>query len=80
MAQTLSISETLRRGIADSGMSLCRLADLADVDDARLSRFMRQERGLSLATVDRVCRVLGLRLVPEGKATKAKSRKKRVTR
>lgn len=67
MARTPTISETLRRQISDSGLSLVRLGKLSGTDDARLSRFMRQERGLSLVTVDKLCRVLGLRLLPEAR-------------
>jgi len=43
--------------------TLNRLAGRTGVDRARLSRFVRGERGLSLTAVDELCLALGLRLV-----------------
>jgi len=60
--RTKVVSEQLRRAIRDSGESLCRIAAACGVDDGALSRFMRKERGLTLKSVDALCKHLGLEL------------------
>ena len=57
-----SVSDQLRQAIAGSGISLRQDARESGVNDAQLSRFMRNERGLTTATVDRLCEYLGLEL------------------
>jgi hypothetical protein len=57
------LSDQIRRVIRDSTMSRYRLAFESRVDQAALSRFVRGKAGLSLAAVDRVGLVLGLRIV-----------------
>lgn len=57
-----SISRQLRQAIRDSGESLLHIAGQTGVDDGALSRFMRAERGLTLKSVDRLCKYLGLEL------------------
>jgi hypothetical protein len=54
-----SISATLRAAIA--GQSY-RVATLAKVDAGIVRRFELGKRGLSIESVDRLCRALGLRL------------------
>ena len=61
-AAKTTISQQLRQAIASSGLSLCQVARECGVNDAQLSRFMRDERGLTTATVDRLCEYLGLEL------------------
>ena len=56
------VSEQLRQAILDSGESYCRIAHGCGVNDGQLSRFMRGERGLTTATLDRLCAYLGLEL------------------
>ena len=57
-----ALSEQLRRAIRDSEESLCHIARQCSVDDGALSRFMRKERGLTLKTVDALCKYLRLEL------------------
>ena len=80
MAQPSTVSDTLRKHIAESGLSLVRLGQLSGVDDGRLSRFMRRERGLTVDAVDRLCKVLGLRLVPERKGAGTRPTRRKVKR
>jgi len=46
-----------------SGQSTYRLERETGVSNAALSRFLRQNRGLTLETVDKLAKYLGLRLV-----------------
>ncbi len=59
-----AVSAELRRAIRDSGQSLCQISAACGVDDGALSRFMRKRRGLTLRSVDALCRHLGLELRP----------------
>jgi hypothetical protein len=56
------MSDQLRERIVDSGRSLYELGRSAGVAPSVLSRFLRGERGLSLVSVDKLCRALGLNL------------------
>jgi len=67
---TLTVTETLRKAIADSGLSGREVARRAGVDDRLIARFIKGERSLRGTTIDAVCSALGLRL------TKAKDRHK----
>jgi transcriptional regulator with XRE-family HTH domain len=60
------VEEQLREAIAGCGLSLYQLSEAAGVDRGMLSRFLRQERTLTLAVVARVCKALGLSLVKKG--------------
>ncbi len=64
-------SEVLRDVIRRSDRSLNDIAKGAEIDTGILSRFMRNERGMTLRTMDAVCRVLGVecRLVKPRKRT-----------
>ncbi len=67
----------LREAIQKSGLSLTKLAEMADTSDSQLSRFMRGERGLTIDVAGRVCEALGLHLVAgEGASTPAPKRRK----
>jgi transcriptional regulator with XRE-family HTH domain len=61
------VSEALRQAIRDSGQSLHAISRVTGVDDSVLSRFMRADRGLNLASVDRLAAYLGLALTRKGK-------------
>lgn len=52
----------LRDAVRTSGLSLYRLSLDADIGQDQLSRFMREERGLSLETAGRLAVHLGLSL------------------
>jgi transcriptional regulator with XRE-family HTH domain len=56
------LTEQLRRAIAGCGQSLNQLATAAGVHRAQLSRFMREERTLTLRAAAKLCGCLGLRL------------------
>ena len=60
--QRKTISEQLRRAIRARGQSLCQIAEGCGIDDARLSRFMRGQRGMTTKTLDRLCAYLRLEL------------------
>jgi transcriptional regulator with XRE-family HTH domain len=56
-------SEQLRRAIEECGTSRYALARSVGVSDSALSRFMSGERGLTLATLDKLADALGLEIV-----------------
>lgn len=72
MAKTQTVSEQLRAAIRESDETMLALATAAEIDRASMSRFMSGQRGLRLDAVDRLCKLLGLRLAPttNGKAGK----------
>jgi plasmid maintenance system antidote protein VapI len=57
------IGDQLRRAINNASMSRYELCQRVALDQASMSKFMKRERGLSLETIDRIGRVLGLALV-----------------
>jgi hypothetical protein len=65
-----SIADQLRASIRSCGKSEYAVAKAAQVDTGLLSRFMRDERGISLATVERLCRELNLVLADAKPARK----------
>jgi transcriptional regulator with XRE-family HTH domain len=65
------LTEQLRQAIAGSGMSLYQLSQASGVHRSQLSRFIRGERDLGLEVADKVCEVLGLRFIQEGKVVAA---------
>lgn len=58
-----SVSEGLRRAILESGRSVFALSKAADVGYTKLREFLEARCDLRLESVDRLGRVLGLRLV-----------------
>ena len=56
------VSEAVREAIRASGLSLLALAQRSGVDAGVLSRFMRDERSMTLETLDRLAPDLGVRL------------------
>ena len=59
------MAERIRRAFRESGMSLKRLSDLSGTRYASVHAFFTGERDPQLSTVERWCRVLGLRLVSD---------------
>ena len=59
-SEGLGLRDQLRDAIRSSGLSLNQLGECCGVDRGRLSRFMRGERGLSLESVEVICKALGL--------------------
>jgi plasmid maintenance system antidote protein VapI len=58
-----TLAETILAKIKDSGMSQYRLAQESGVSTPVISRFVSGQRTLTLETADKLCRVLGLKLV-----------------
>ncbi len=54
----------LRDAIRHSGKSLQELGRVSGIGADRLSRFVREERGISLDAAERLCDILTLRLFP----------------
>jgi transcriptional regulator with XRE-family HTH domain len=67
--------EQLRQAIRSSGESLNQLGERSGLDSARLSRFMRGERDLTLSAAEKLCDVLGLHLAG-GKVAKRRQKGK----
>jgi plasmid maintenance system antidote protein VapI len=57
------LEDQLRSALRGCGMSLNQLAAATGVHKAQLSRFLRQERTLTLIAAAKLCAHLGLRLV-----------------
>lgn len=62
-AEGLVVVEQLREAIRCSGESLNQLGARSGLDSARLSRFMRGTRDLTLTAAAKLCDALGLQLV-----------------
>ena len=54
--------DRLRKAISDSGKSLYRIAKGSGVPHSSLHRFTRHEGTITLASFEKVCEYLGLRL------------------
>ncbi|HQA44933.1 MAG TPA: helix-turn-helix domain-containing protein [Phycisphaerae bacterium] len=61
----MGIMDELKKAIERDGRSLNALARDADVSPIQLSRFVRDKRGLTISTADRLCTVLALELKPK---------------
>ena len=58
------LDEALKSRIRDRGLTAYALAKLAEVRPHVVQRFLNGERGLTLATADKLAGVLGLELTP----------------
>lgn len=63
-----TLSDQLRRIIADCGMSRYEIAKRSGVPEAALSRFFNGKTGLTTDTLDRLAPALGLHLVADADA------------
>ncbi len=63
-----TLSNQIRQAIADSGLTLYRIAKDGKVNAAALTRFM-QGKSLTLTSVDRITGVLGLGIVVNAPTT-----------
>jgi len=61
--KNMTVSETIRAVIRESGLSLYRVSQDCEIGYASLHRFMVGERTLAMDTLDRLCANLGLKLV-----------------
>jgi plasmid maintenance system antidote protein VapI len=60
----LSLAEALTKAVQDTGKSVYAVAKASGVAQAVLHRFLAGQRGLTLATAERLCAYLGLELQP----------------
>jgi hypothetical protein len=63
----LSLSETARRAVKARQETLYRTAKDSGVDYTNLHRFMKQRRPITLASFEKLCAYLGLKLVADEK-------------
>jgi len=59
----LTLSSQFRQLIRNSGMSNYEIAKQAGIEQSALSRFMRGERGLTTATLDKLGELFDLEIV-----------------
>ena len=68
-----SLADRIRSEAKASGLSVYRLAIEAGVDQSTLNKFLNGDRNnLRLDMADRLCRVLGLRLIHDRKRAASK--------
>ena len=63
MKKRLTFTETLKRAVSTSELSLGQMAEHTGIDKSVLSRFARGQTGLAMPSIDRLCELLGLELV-----------------
>lgn len=59
------VSDEVRRSIRGSSRSQADLSRATGLSESSLSRFVAGRRGLSLRSIDRLCQILGLQIVPK---------------
>ena len=62
-----SFSDQLRRVIAESELSRNQICEAADIDPSHLHRFVHGTGRLTNETIDRLAKVLGIKLVVKGR-------------
>lgn len=70
---TKPVSQQLREAIDASGMSRYRICKEIGLPESTMSHFMAGECGLALPTVDRLGKLLGLKIVAEDRAAKIRT-------
>ena len=63
-------SDQLRRAIGESALTRYEICKRASVDQSVMHRFVHGMAGISMPTIDAICKTLGLRLVAEDKPRK----------
>lgn len=59
----MDIEDSLRKAIADSGMTHYAIGKAAGIATGMIDRFVRGDRGIQLGTASKIARVLGYGLV-----------------
>lgn len=60
-----SLSKVIRDSIRDSGYSNYRICKETGVNQATLSRFMTESNSMSLENAEKICKLLGLKLIKQ---------------
>jgi len=76
MPRKQRFSDQLRRAIEQSDLTRYRISKRTGIPQPVLSRFVNHRTGLSMETVDKLCRCLNLRLVAEGEPARKRTKKK----
>jgi transcriptional regulator with XRE-family HTH domain len=63
-------SEQLKQVVRECGMSRYAISVRTGIDQATLSKFVKGERGLSLAAIDKLMDALGLEVRPRKRGRK----------
>ena len=75
MKEFSHIEKQLIEAIKASGLTLTRLAEISNVSEGMISRFVNGKRGITLTTTAKICDVLGLELRPKGTKKGKKTKK-----
>ncbi|MCE5276978.1 MAG: helix-turn-helix transcriptional regulator [Planctomycetaceae bacterium] len=59
----MAIDDDIRKALAASGRSRYAIAKESGILESQLSRFLHGERGLNVANLQRLARVLGLEII-----------------
>lgn len=65
-----TLADTIRKEFRKSGRTILSVADDSGLGYANVHRLINTTDRVTLATADKVCRALGLRLVPKGRKGK----------
>jgi transcriptional regulator with XRE-family HTH domain len=67
MLQTMSksLTDQIRDAVRESKLSRYRICQETGIDKASMSKFVNGERGLSLASLDKLAALLELRVISE---------------
>lgn len=68
----IPLSDQLRELVRSSGLSMMAVARATEIDQAALSRFLSRQRGLSLASLDRLGAFLDVRVTARKRARRTK--------
>ena len=63
----IKLADAIREAVRRSALSHAEICRTSGIDEAAFSRFLSSSKGISLAGLDRLVDVLGLRLVARGR-------------
>ena len=69
-----TFSEQLRAAIRQSGLTCYAIAKQTGIEESQLSRFMNDKGGLQQSNIDKVCELIGAKLVASKPARKTKAK------